>query len=133
MEKIEKVTYEELVEACFEAIRRQKDKGDDMVGGALFATSDLLAQFLMRPFLDAALRSEKDHIPIPYFLIFIGAFQLAEKACMDFFKTKAPEEFADLVNECGKEVIKASEANGFLSRWYEANRKSEEDKHEELS
>lgn len=133
MEKSEKITYEELIETCFEAIRRMGDKGDDKYCGALVATSDVLAQFLMRPFLDAALRSEKDHISIPYFLLFTGAFRVAEKACMDFFKTKTPEEFADLVNECGEIVIKASEANGFLSRWYKANRKSEEDKHEELS
>ena len=131
MEKSEKVTYEELIETCFEAIRRNSEKGDALYGGALVATSDVLAQFLMRPFLDAALRSENDHISLPYFLLFIGAFQVAEKACMDFFKTKAPEEFADCVNECGEVVIKASEKNGFLSRWYKANRKSEEDKHED--
>lgn len=133
MRKSKTVTYEELVEICFETIKKMGDKGEDKYGGALVATSDALAQFLMHPFLDAALRSKKDNIPIPYFLIFIGAFQVAEKACMDFFKTKAPEEFANLVNECGEVVIKASEANGFLSRWYKANRKSEEDKHEELS
>lgn len=131
MGKSKKVTYEELIETCFEIIRKMSDKGDDTYGGALVATSDALAQFLMRPFLDAALRSEKDHIPLPYFLLFISAFQLGEKACMDFFETKAPEEFAGLVDECGKVVIKASEASGFLSRWYKANRKSEEDKHED--
>ena len=131
MRKSKTVTYEELIEICFETIRKMGDKGEDKYGGALVATSDALAQFLMRPFLDAALRSEKDHISIPYFLIFIGAFQVAEKACMDFFKTKAPEEFADLADECGEVAIKASEANGFLSRWYAANRKSEEDKHED--
>lgn len=131
MEKSEKVTYEELIEICFEGISRNRDKGDATYGGALVATSDILAQFLMRPFLDAALRSEKDRIPLTYFLIFISAFQLAEKACMDFFKTNSPEEFADLVDECEEVVIKASEASGFLSRWYEANRKSGEDKHED--
>lgn len=131
MEKSERVTYEELIEICFEGISRNRDKGNDTYGGALVATSDVMAQFLMRPFLDAALRSEKDHIPLPYFLLFICGFQVAEKACMAFFETKAPEEFADLVDECGEVAIKASEANGFLSRWYKANRKSEEDKHED--
>ena len=119
-------TYKEIIDLSMGAIESKED--DDERGRMLIASADVLAQYLMRPFLDKALESSREHkISIPSFMLFPGAFKIAYMACIDFFKEKAPEGFWTDSIEALDIFVKFSEKSGFLSRWYEANRKGGED------
>lgn len=121
------MTFEEAAKVSIERMESKKD--DDKRGSMLVASSDLLGALLANNFFTTASELEPSY---PSLIAYYAAFTIAAKACMDLFETKGPEGFAeDVKTEVMPIVMEFSENNGFLSRWYKANRKSEEDKHED--
>ena len=121
------ITFEEAAKASIEHMETVED--DDRRGSLLIASADQLGALLTNSFFTTASELEPSY---PSLIAYYAAFTIAAKACMDLFETKGPEGFAeDVKTEVMPIVMEFSENNGFLSRWYKANRKSEEDKHED--
>ena len=121
------MTFEEAAKVSIERMESKKD--DDKRGSMLVASSDLLGALLANNFFTTAAELEPSY---PSLIAYYAAFTIAAKACMDLFETKGPEGFAeDVKTEVMPVVMEFSENHGFLSKWYAANRKSEEDKHED--
>lgn len=120
------ITFEEAAKV---SIKHMESKKDDDNGSLLIVSADQLGALLTNIFFTTASELKPSY---PSLTAYYAAFTIAAKACMDLFETKGPEGFAeDVKTEVMPVVMEFSENNGFLSRWYKANRKSEEDKHED--
>ena len=123
------ITFEEAVKASIEHMESVKD--DAKRGSLLIASADKLGTLLTNNFVTVASELKPSY---PSLVAYYAAFTIAAKACMDLFETKGPEGFAEVVKTgVMPTVMEFSENHGFLSKWYAANRKTEEDKHEDLS
>lgn len=116
------INYEEATDATLKMLKEKKEAGEDDTQLAMLAiaAADQIGKLLCKPLVEAAVND----IPLMFYIVFPGAFEVAKNAFYDFCKEHAPEDFADDAKKSAEIILGYSREGGFLKEFKAANEKS---------
>ena len=95
----------------------------EKVASLAIAGADQLAKLLCKTFVDLSCEHDPE-MPLPTFIVFPAAFQIALEAFWEFSNNHAEDGFTEDTKRVCEEFLDISRRNGFLKQFAEAGRKA---------